>query len=106
MRRDAAGALTRALAKWSSSWALPSRKRWRTSATPSVETGSEMASIARLGRDSGSGRHEGGRRRAAGRQREHFVAGLGDEHGVLPLRGERAVFRDDGPAVSQLADLA
>ena len=43
---------------------------------------------------------------AAGRERHHLVAGVGDEHGVLPLRRQRAVARDDGPAVADLADLA
>ena len=41
-----------------------------------------------------------------GRERHHFVAGLGDEHRVLPLRRERAVARDDGPAVAGFADVA
>ena len=44
--------------------------------------------------------HEGRRRRAAGRQREHLVAGLGDQHRVLPLRRQGTVLGDDGPAVA------
>src|SRR5689334_2043110 len=37
--------------------------------------------------------------RAARRQREHLVAGVGDEDGVLPLGRQRMVLGDDGPAV-------
>ena len=35
---------------------------------------------------------------------EDLVAGLGDEHGVLPLRRQAVVLGDDGPAVGELAD--
>ena len=36
--------------------------------------------------------------------RQHLVAAVGDEHGVLPLRRQAVVLGDDGPAVGQLAD--
>ena len=42
------------------------------------------------------------RRGDAGRQGEHLVAGLGDQHRVLPLRRQAVVLGHDGPAVGEL----
>ena len=47
---------------------------------------------------------EGGNRRATGGQGQHLVARFSHQHGVFPLRRERAVFGDDGPAVAHFLD--
>src|SRR5690606_21474187 len=57
-------------------------------------------------RAAGSLAHESRWCDVARRPGEHLVAGLGDQHRVLPLRRERAVARDDGPAVAHFLDLA
>src|SRR6267143_6504672 len=44
------------------------------------------------------------RRGSAGRKRQDLEAGLGDQHGVLPLCRQAMVLGDDGPAVGELAD--
>src|SRR6267143_5623740 len=44
------------------------------------------------------------RRGSAGRKRQDLEAGLGDQHGVLPLCRQAMVLGDDGPTVGELAD--
>ncbi len=41
-----------------------------------------------------------------GAQRQHFEARRRDEHRVLPLRRQRVILRDDGPAVRQQLHVA
>src|SRR5438034_79149 len=42
-------------------------------------------------------------RRRSGGKRQHFVSGVGDQHGVLPLRGQAVIRSDDGPTVGEAA---
>ena len=107
IRRDAAGAVGRAAAKCASSAALPRAELRRAGRRAACQrpASARRARRASAGEVLGSA-DEGGRGRAAGRKRHHLVAGVGDEDRVLPLRRQRAVFRDDGPAVAHLADLA
>src|SRR3546814_834207 len=48
--------------------------------------------------------HKGGGRRHAGRNGQDFVAGIGNEYAVFPLRRQAVVAGDDRPAIGKLAD--
>src|SRR5262245_5644668 len=78
--------------KWPISSALPPRNCSRKAATgrAALTAGASSGAITLSGRSS-SGRHESRRRRAAGRERHHLVAGLRHHDGVLPLGGKRAI---------------
>src|SRR3989304_1065624 len=50
--------------------------------------------------------NKGGWRWHARRYCQHFIAGLGDEYCMLPLRGKTTILGFNGPAIAHFTDLA